>query len=314
MIVIIQIAMLVGIAQADPCPQVAQGMPVDASFMRLAADVQNYTGPMLSSNDVLRIEQISSAFENSTTEFRYSYIEDIGDEYGITAGRIGFTSTTGDLLETVQKYVEAKGPDTPLAKYLPCLTAINHPNSSYACLFPSVKPEVRRTKAFKKTGLLTKDFGKDWVAAAQDPLMKKVQDQMVEENVLAPALKWTNDLHLKTKLGVAILYDSILQRGEEGPNGMEGMVARVKKAFSASHQGRALPTSDDDEKEWLTLFLQNRRETLKRPYVTTWKQQPKDDPYVSYPRTDCLMKVLKDGDFDFSQSIEFTYFHKPFSI
>ena len=300
--------------QADPCPETAQGMPVDESFKRLAAAVQDYAGPLLSSQDVLKIEQISSAFENSTTEFRYSYIEDIGDKYGITAGRIGFTSTTGDLLETVQKYVDAKGPDTPLAKYLPCLKAINHPNASYACLFRSVSAKELNSKEFKTTGLLAHDFGRAWVAAASDPIMKKVQDEMVEKNVLAPALKWTNDLQLKSKLGVAIIYDSILQRGEDGPNGMEGMAARVKKAFAANHRGKTQPSGDEEEKEWLSLLLQNRRATLKRPYVSTWKQQPTDDPYVSYPRAECLMKVLKDGNLDFSRPVEFKYFGDDFSI
>lgn len=48
---------------------------------------------------------VSSA-ENSSTDYaeQYAYIEDIGDGRGYTAGIIGFTTGTGDLLEVVERY------------------------------------------------------------------------------------------------------------------------------------------------------------------------------------------------------------------
>src|SRR5687767_7600966 len=56
--------------------------------------------------------QITSTFENATVKLQYDYAENIGDGRGITAGRAGFTSATGDLLLLVRRYTEMK-PDNP---------------------------------------------------------------------------------------------------------------------------------------------------------------------------------------------------------
>src|ERR671927_1439694 len=55
-----------------------------------------------------RAAQITSTFENSTLELQYDYVENVGDGRGVTAGRAGFTSATGDLLLVVRRYTEAK--------------------------------------------------------------------------------------------------------------------------------------------------------------------------------------------------------------
>src|SRR3954454_8817976 len=68
----------------------------------------------------LRAAQITSTFENSTLELQYDYVENIGDGRGITAGRAGFTSGTGDLLLVIRRYTEAK-PGNVLASYIPSL-------------------------------------------------------------------------------------------------------------------------------------------------------------------------------------------------
>ena len=64
------------------------------------------------SEGVLRKEVFAlvSSAENSSTDYaeQYQYIEDIGDGRGYTAGIIGFTSGTGDLLDVVNRYTELK--------------------------------------------------------------------------------------------------------------------------------------------------------------------------------------------------------------
>ncbi|NBE84114.1 chitosanase [Micromonospora rubida] len=54
--------------------------------------------------------QLVSAAENSSLNWRaqFSYIEDIGDGRGYTAGIIGFCSGTGDMLELVEAYTATK--------------------------------------------------------------------------------------------------------------------------------------------------------------------------------------------------------------
>lgn len=67
------------------------------------------------------MELVSSA-ENSSLNWKkqYSYIEDIKDGRGYTAGIIGFCSGTGDMLEVVKNYTQEQ-PDNKLAKFLPAL-------------------------------------------------------------------------------------------------------------------------------------------------------------------------------------------------
>src|SRR5690348_7004055 len=74
--------------------------------------------------------QVVSSAENSSLDWRaqYKYIEDIGDGRGYTAGIIGFCSGTGDMLEVVQAYADAK-PGNILAKYLPALRNVNGSDS-----------------------------------------------------------------------------------------------------------------------------------------------------------------------------------------
>ena len=74
--------------------------------------------------------RLVSTAENSSTDWKaqYSYIEDIDDGRGYTAGIIGFCSGTGDMLELVQAYT-ATEPGNPLAPYLPALEAVNGTDS-----------------------------------------------------------------------------------------------------------------------------------------------------------------------------------------
>ena len=76
------------------------------------------------SQGILRKEVFAlvSSAENSTTDYtgQYAYIEDIGDGRGYTAGIIGFTTGTGDLLDVINRYTELK-PENALEKYIPAL-------------------------------------------------------------------------------------------------------------------------------------------------------------------------------------------------
>jgi chitosanase len=65
-------------------------------------------------------DQIISVFENDTPVIDYAYAENLDDGRGITAGRAGFTSATGDMLEVVERYTGIV-PVNPLAAYLPRL-------------------------------------------------------------------------------------------------------------------------------------------------------------------------------------------------
>ena len=69
-------------------------------------------------------EQITSFFENLSTDFAYDYVEDLHDGRGITCGRSGFCTGTGDCYMVVKRYDERR-PGSPLAKFLPELLRLN---------------------------------------------------------------------------------------------------------------------------------------------------------------------------------------------
>ena len=70
-----------------------------------------------------------SIFENSTLEIQYGFIKDIGDGNGFTAGRAGFTSKTGDMLEVLREYEKLR-PGSMLAKYIEPLQSVLHTAST----------------------------------------------------------------------------------------------------------------------------------------------------------------------------------------
>ena len=77
----------------------------------------------------IAMELVSSA-ENSSLDWKdqYSYIEDIQDGRGYTAGIIGFCSGTGDMLQLVKGYTETKS-ENLLAKYIEALEKVNGTDS-----------------------------------------------------------------------------------------------------------------------------------------------------------------------------------------
>ena len=288
-----------------------------ALFSLLVAGIAHadaLTSSKLTQSQRHKMEEISSIFENSTAVFQYAYIQDIGDGAGVTAGRIGFNTSAGDLLEVVQKYSAAKSGNTPLAKYIPCLqTSVN--TSNYACLFPSVDSATLNSDDFKNTTLVNYDFGKDWTAATSDPAMIAVQDSEVQENVYDVADDWANRLGIQTAMGYAMLFDTVLQMGgDDTTNSLGGMARRTGKLFAQTHPGQINPAHGANEGDWLNAYVIQRRETLRYGYSDSDVENTTEVPYESYPRADSLLQILAEKNPDLSATIQFTYFGDSFTI
>ena len=187
-----------------------------------------------------RADQIISAFENNTNILEYGYTEELHDGRGLTAGRAGFTTATGDLIVVVQRYT-ARSPQSPLTRYLPRLK------------------QVAATMDASLEGL--DGLAEDWKQAAKDPTFRAVQDEVVEDLYYRPAVKYWKALGLKTPLGLLILYDTIIQHGDDNdPDGLPALIRRtIERAGGA-------PGADLPESEWLALFLQTRREDLAHSF------------------------------------------------
>jgi chitosanase len=206
-----------------------------------------------------RAAQITSTFENSTLELQYDYVENIGDRRGITAGRAGFTSATGDLLLLVRRYTEVK-PDNVLAPYIPSLEAVNGTDS--------------------QMGLA--GFTDAWAEAAEDPDFRSLQDQLVDELYFVPAMTIAADLGIETPLGQLIMWDTMIQHGAGGDNGTWAIIEETQKNVGPI---------DENESVWLEAFLDARLRRLLLMYRDTTENADAS----SESRVDALRSLLREG-------------------
>ena len=204
-----------------------------------------------------RAAQITSTFENATTELQYAYAENIGDGRGITAGRAGFTSGTSDLLLVVSRYTKLR-PDNPLARYLPALREVDGTGSV--------------------EGL--DGFAVAWARAADDPVQRRVQDDLVDELYFDPAMAMAAETGVRTPLGQAIIWDTMIQHGSGGDNGTTAIIEETRSAIGSA-AGK--------ESRWLDTFLDVRLDHLRAMYA-----DPADDDWSSTSRIDALRSLL-DG-------------------
>jgi chitosanase len=207
-----------------------------------------------------RAAQITSTFENSTLELQYDYVEDIGDRRGITAGRAGFTSATGDLLLLIRRYTEAK-PGNVLETYIPSLEAVNGTDSQMGL-----------------TG-----FTDAWAEAAEDPDFRSLQDQLVDELYFFPAMAMAADLGIETPLGQLIMWDTMIQHGAGGDDGTWAIIEETRDNKGPIGQS---------ESAWLDAFLDARLRHLLDMYRDTTENADAS----SKSRVDALRSLLQEGN------------------
>jgi chitosanase len=239
---------------------------------------------VLTSAQRRRADQIISVFENDTIELQYGYTEELDDGRGLTAGRAGFTTATGDLLVVVRRYVSRK-PDSPLKNYLPRLK------------------ELAEASCASTDGL--EGLSKDWEEAAHDPLFHKVQDEVVDELYYQHAVKWWKMLGTHTPLALLFLYDTVIQHGDgDDPDGLPAMIQR------ATERAGGTPKSGIKEETWLALFLDARREILAHAHDeatrAAWAEAVK--------RCDVLRGIAQEGNYDLHGPISIQPYRMKFTI
>jgi chitosanase len=177
--------------------------------------------------------QLVSAAENSSLDWRaqFSYIEDIGDGRGYTAGIIGFCSGTGDMLELVEAYTRTK-PGNVLAGYLPALRAVNG-SDSHAGLDPN--------------------FPRDWRTAATDPVFRAAQEAERDRVYFNPSVRDGKADGVRA-LGQFAYYDAAVMHG------YEGMRAIRSRALTRAKP----PAQGGDERTWLHAFLDERVAEMRK--------------------------------------------------
>jgi chitosanase len=221
--------------------------------------------------------QVVSSAENSTLDWKaqYKYIEDIGDGRGYTAGIIGFCSGTGDMLELVQAYTDAK-PGNVLAKYLPALRKVNG-TSSHKGLDPN--------------------FTKDWKKAAADKAFQQAQDNERDRVYFNPAVQQAKKDGLRA-LGQFIYYDAIVMHGPGSDGDSFGGIRKnaMKKAKT--------PAQGGNEVTYLNAFLDARKVAMKH-----------EEAHSDTSRVDTEQRVfLKNGNLDFDPPLSWKVYGDSYTI
>jgi chitosanase len=184
----------------------------------------------------IRADKLVSQFENSTSVIQYCYIQALDDGRGYTAGRAGFTSATGDLLEVAELYTNAV-PDNPLADLLPRLRELAAAGDG----------SIEGLEALPQA----------WADTCQDKRQRRIQDGVVDKEYYNPAVRDWRKLGLRRPLSLAAIYDAEIQHG--GGDDPDGVPAMLKRAAKRAH---GTPKTKVSEAKFLRAFIHVRRATL----------------------------------------------------
>lgn len=190
---------------------------------------------------------VSSA-ENTTTNWRgqYSFIQynvecpgsTCSDNRGYTAGIIGFTSATGDMLQLVERYASV-APGNILQKYLPALRNVNGTTS---------------------TAGLGQAFINDWKTAANDTKFQQAQDYMRDTMYFNPAVNLAKQDGVKTALGQFAYYDAAVMHGSSDDPWYPSDLYDIRRGALAKAKS---PAQGGDEKAYIKAFLDSRRAAMQ---------------------------------------------------
>lgn len=267
-------ALTVSILGLAGCPGAGPGPgPGDRTPQPSLCDDSNPGGAGLTTEQKLRADRLVSVFENDTIEIQYAYIEALDDGRGYTAGRAGFTTATGDLVEVVERYV-ADVPESALAAFVPRLVEL---------------AEVQSDSLEGLGGL-----PEAWAQAAEDERFRAVQDEVTDEFYYAPALARACAAGINTPLGLVEIYDANIQHGEgEDPDGLPALIERT------TDRAGGTPATGVDEVEWVYAFLDVRRETLENATDPATREGWAQSVY----RVEIVVAIADSGNFDFEGPI-----------
>ena len=206
-----------------------------ALLLTLAVAAPAAAGTGLTHGQRARVDKLISQFENSTSRIQYCYIEALDDGRGYTAGRAGFTSATGDLLEVAELYADAV-PDSPLGALLPRLR------------------ELVANGDGSLEGLET--LPQAWADTCGDKRQRRIQDRVVDREYYRPAVREWSRLKLRRPLSLAAIYDAEIQHG--GGSDPDGVPAMLRRAAKRAH-GKPRKVG---EARFLRAFISVRRATL----------------------------------------------------
>ncbi|KAI8086702.1 lysozyme-like domain-containing protein [Halteromyces radiatus] len=202
-------------------------------------DISKLPSEDIDDHTLTMAQLITNVFENGNTQMGYSAASDIGDCRGYTCGYIGFTTGTNDAYAVVEQYGHRKHKN-PFEPYLDELKKL----SSYEFNDP------RRADTSKLDG-----FASLWTeTACTDPSFVQTQLDVGHAMYMKPALKYAASVDVKSNLGKALFYDTIVQHGWQYVEPLINL-PRILEITGPREK-------DESEKSFLTRFLTTRRQLV----------------------------------------------------
>jgi chitosanase len=192
------------------------------------------------------VQKLNSLFENDTIAPNYNYIEYLPDGRGFTFGKVGFTTATGDGFDVIREYTDSVKNST-LANYLDELQKLAKRNSD------------------DTAGLI--GFKNAWLTEATKT--KYFQDKVAFDLYGKPAIDYCKTLGIESTLGLAIIYDAIVQHGNgKDDDGIKRILKCTIKTLGGSPSGKTYKNKScekisNSEKEFLKIFLAERQFILQ---------------------------------------------------
>jgi len=230
--------------------------------------------------------QLISAAENACLDWKryYDYIEYNVEENeeknrGYTAGIIGFTSKTGDMLEVVNSYDE-KAPGNLLTRYLPAL---------------------RKVKGTSSIAGLGEEFKSAWKKSADEERFREAQNENRDKRYFDPAVCQAQSDGLRT-LGQFIYYDAIVMHGSDEANKSEASFEGIR---AAAIEKAKPPAQGGDETDYLGAFLDARKAVMSN----------EPDHVGNIDRVDTMQRTFLEAEnLDLSPPLSFRVNNQDFEI
>jgi chitosanase len=190
------------------------------------------------------IQRLTSIFENSTPDFQYTFVSNIGDGRGYTFGFVGFTSGTYSGTMFLEEYRSLR-PHNLLVGFIPAFKRIDAGPHDGA----GRNPDTTGLEAFPAT----------FVLCGSDPAFARAQKRLADRLSWNPAQLLARKLGVRYALTLGELYDAYVNHGEDGIN------ALLRKTNRRCH---GTPKTGVPEKKWLAAFLRARLAVLQAD--STW--------------------------------------------
>jgi chitosanase len=214
-----------------------------------------------------KIIETLNVVETSTREGNYAKISKFFDGPGkrqqITYGRSQLTEY-GFLPKLISRYEASSG-------------LFSKEFTKYKDKIGGTHPSLVKDIVF--LNLLTK--------SANDPIMKRLQDEIFEVEYWMPALIFWKENGFVLPLSLLVIYDTAIHSGP-ALNNPKTLFHRLRNRFK-----EPIPKNGGDEKKWVESYVKVRHDWLIN--------NSSEDLVRSSYRTKCYLELIKNGNWDLSQ-------------